>query len=329
MNQILDHSGPKKKKAPSNSNNIYSIVKVFAVMMIIFGVSLVASGSYTFANNNKIKNSMNAVAPEERPVITAVEIEGTSQVKISVTHTKVIEKVAYRWDDLESTTQKAKNNQTEMTIDNIGIPTGDHVLTVEVWEVANEGGNKYTQEFNFSCENGNDVIDPVIDIIIQGTTVEISAEDETALQYVTYRIGDGEEETLYPSDDNPTRVATTFETELTETTDIVVTAVDTSNNESRMTRRLVFYEKPKISFSASADFSQIIVDVSCPTPLTKLDIVLNGEQRTVNIPNNATSHREEVQVTKQGRNDIKVTAYTMIEGEENSETAEGYVNYGG
>ena len=96
-----------------------------------------------------------------------------------------------------------------------------------------------------------------------------------------------------------------------------------------MTRRLVFYEKPKISFSASADFSQIIVDVSCPTPLTKLDIVLNGEQRTVNIPNNATSHREVVQVTKQGRNDIKVTAYTMIEGEENSETAEGYVNYGG
>ena len=62
---------------------------------------------------------MNAVAPEERPVITAVEIEGTSQVKISVTHTKVIEKVAYRWDDLESTTQKAKNNENYTWFDDI------------------------------------------------------------------------------------------------------------------------------------------------------------------------------------------------------------------
>ena len=329
MNQILDHSGPKKKKAPSNSNNIKGIIKVFAVILIIFGIALIGSGSYTLAQNNNVKKSMNVTPTTKEPEISAVEEEGTSTVTISVNHDKVIEKVVYRWDELESTTQKATNNQTSMIIGDIGIPTGDHVLTVEVWETANNGGNKYTKTFNFSCEEGNDVIDPVIDITFQGTTVEISAEDETGLQYVTYRIGDGEEETLYPTDDNPKRVATTFEVEIAETTDLVVTAVDTSNNESRKTQRLVFYEKPKIAFSASADFSQITVNVTCPTPLTKLDIVLNGEQRTINVPNNATEYTETVQVTQQGRNDIKVTAYTMIEGEEISETSEGYVNYGG
>ena len=329
MNQILDHSGPKKKKAPSNSNDINSIIKVFAVIMIIFGVSLIATGSYTFANNSKIKDRMNAVQPVTEPEITAVEEEGTSSVTISVIHNKVIEKVVYKWDDLESTTQKATNNQTSMTIGDIGIPTGDHVLTVEVFEPANNGGNKFSKTFNFSCEEGNDVINPTIDITFQGTTVEISAEDETALQYVTYRIGDGEEETLTPSEDNPKRVATTFEVELAEPTDLVVTAVDTSNNEARQTKTLVFYTAPEIAFSATPDYSQIIVKVTSQTPLTKIDIDLNGEQRTVDIPDNQTEHTEYVQVTKQGRNDIKVTAYTMIEGREESETAEGYVNYGG
>lgn len=323
MNQILDHSGPKKKKAPSNSNDIKSIIKVFAIIMLIFGISLVASGTYTFATNSKIKNTVQTPTKIPEPTIIAENQDETS-VKITVSHTKTIERVVYKWDDLESTTQKGRADQKEVTIENIGIPTGEHTLTVEVYDIDN---HMFSKTFNFTCAEGNDVIDPTIDIVVQGTKIEIVAEDETALQYVTYKIGDQEEQTLYPTDD-PKRISTVIELELTETTDIVVTAVDEANHAPKKSQQIVVYEKPEISFSATQDFSEIIATITSDTPLTKIEVTFNGETQTINITDNATTYEHRQQVTKAGRNDIMIKAYTNIEGQEVSQTAEGYVNYG-
>lgn len=323
MNQILDHSGPKKKKAPSNSNDIKSIIRVFAIIMIIFGISLVVSGTYTFANNNKLKNASSTPTTIPEPTIIA-ENQDETTVKITVSHSKTIERVVYRWDDLESTTQKGRSDQTELTIENIGIPTGEHTLTVEVYDIDR---NMFSQTYTFSCAEGNDVIDPTIDIVIEGTRIEIVAEDETELQYVTYKIGENEEQTLYPEDD-PKRVSEVLELELTETTDISVTAVDTANNEAKKTSQIVIYEKPEISFSATSDYSEIIATITSGTPLTRIEVTFNGQTQTIDITDGATTYEHRQQVTQPGRNDISITAYTNIEGEEVSQTAEGYVNYG-
>ena len=90
MNQILDHSGPKKKKAPSNSDDINSKIKVFAIVILIFGVVLIATGVNSFMNNNKMKNET-----EEKVVVSKPKIEATAQdisiVTIVVTHDKSIE----------------------------------------------------------------------------------------------------------------------------------------------------------------------------------------------------------------------------------------------
>lgn len=326
MNQILDHSGPKKKKAPSNSDDINSKIKVFAIVILIFGVVLIATGVNSFMNNNKMKNET-----EEKVVVSKPKIEATAQdnskVTIVVTHDKSIEKVVYWWDDSDKVSRKGIENEKTITISDIGIPTGTHKLSVEALDVNQQ---KEIKTFEFSCEAGIDTVDPIIDIVIEGTRIEIVAEDETELQYITYRIGDGQEETIYPDETNKKRISKVLDLQLTQTTDIYVTAVDTANNAPRKQQTIVVYKKPVIQFSATADASQIIAKITSDTPLTKVKIVLNGTEQVIDLSGQQIYEKSySVEVTKTGRNDITVEAYTIVEGEEIYETNTGFINYGG
>ena len=326
MNQILDHSGPKKKKAPSNSDDINSKIKVFAIVILIFGVVLIATGVNSFMNNNKMKNET-----EEKVVVSKPKIEATAQdnskVTIVVTHDKSIEKVVYWWDDSDKVSRKGIENEKTITISDRGIPTGTHKLSVEALDVNQQ---KEIKTFEFSCEAGIDTVDPIIDIVIEGTRIEIVAEDETELQYITYRIGDGQEETIYPDETNKKRISKVLDLQLTQTTDIYVTAVDTANNAPRKQQTIVVYKKPVIQFSATADASQIIAKITSDTPLTKVKIVLNGTEQVIDLSGQQIYEKSySVEVTKTGRNDITVEAYTIVEGEEIYETNTGFINYGG
>ena len=68
MNQILDHSGPKKK-TQNNKNDIKKIIRVFSIIILIFGVSLMVSGVYSFAKTSKIKKSVSKVENLEPSII--------------------------------------------------------------------------------------------------------------------------------------------------------------------------------------------------------------------------------------------------------------------
>ena len=54
---------------------------------------------------------------------------------------------------------------------------------------------------------------------------------------------------------------------------------------------------------------------------------LNGTNQEVPIQGQ-TEYTFKIKVSKAGRNDITVEAFTEIEGEEVSQTASGYINYG-
>ncbi len=322
MNQILDHSGPKKKRSPNDINDIKKIVKVFSIIILIFGVALIGSGTFSIVNAIKYKNTP---VEEEiaEPTILAEKVSD-AVVKISVKHQYTIEKVTYNWDDLSATTQKGVADQKSMEISNIGIPTGEHTLKVEVVDI---NSRKYIEEFPFTCEEGIDSIDPVADVVVQGRKIEIVATDETELQYVTYKIGNDEEKTLYPKDDKK-RISEVLDWPYTEATLITVTAVDTSNNVNKYEHSIEMHERPKISFSANSDLSKIIVKITSPsdTPLTGAKVTLNGAVQEVPIPN-VTEYEFEVSVTQVGRNDITVEAHTT--NEDVYETASGFINYGG
>jgi len=322
LNQILDHSGPKKKKSPNNSNDIKKIIKVFSIIILIFGISLIISGVYAISNNNKAKKTASNVESIE-PTIIADKVD-ESKVSINVTHGVTLEKIEYDWDGNNSQTVKAVANQTQISVNDIGIPTGEHTLNVKVIDIK---GKTYNKNFSFSCAEGIDSVNPVINIVIEKTRIEISAEDETELQFITYRLGNGNEETIYPDENNKKKISKVLDLELAETTDIYVRAVDTSNNEATKQETIVVYPKPKIEFKGSNDASEIYVTVKSTTPITKITVNLNGTNQEVPIQGQ-TEYTFKIKVSKAGRNDITVEAFTEIEGEEVSQTASGYINYG-
>ena len=61
-----------------------------------------------------------------------------------------------------------------------------------------------------------------------------------------------------------------------------------------------------------------------------MKIVLNGTEQVIDLSGQQIYEKSySVEVTKTGRNDITVEAYTIVEGEEIYETNTGFINYGG
>ena len=80
MNQILSVENTKKEKKrknPSGPIEIQKIVRIFAIIMIIFGMAIIGSGSYSMYKGKTEPKSAT------RPVIVASQTAGT-QVTIQI-----------------------------------------------------------------------------------------------------------------------------------------------------------------------------------------------------------------------------------------------------
>jgi len=326
LNQILDHSGPKNNKAPTNSNDIKKIIKVFSIIILIFGIVLIGFGIFTVVKNNKSQNPGSQGGENIEPTVSAEKVNDTS-VTIKVSHSKTIETVEYCWDTNSFQVLKGTNDQKEMTVSDIGIPTGNHTLHVKVTDIDDQ---EYNKEFQFSAESGVDTTDPFIDIVIQGTTVEIVATDETELAFMTYSINGGQEETLKPEGDK-TKISKILEVQEGVTTSIVARAVDTSNNESIKEKPIVIYSKPVITATKNSEGTELTVSVTCSIEITSITLSVNGKQQDIPLDTTRTSttdgsfkHQFKFKITPGTRTEVVVTADTGVEGVK--ETFNGYIN---
>lgn len=327
MNQILDHSGVKKTKPQSNPNDIKKIIKVFAIIVLVFGVVLGGVGIVSAINNKSSDDTETNVVTE--PTIVA-EKDSESTVKLEVTYTETIETVEYNWDDETSQVLKGSSDQTTITKEGIGIPTGTHDLYVKVTDI---NGNEYNKTFEFSCEEGIDSIDPKADVIQQNYVAEIVATDETALAFMTYSINGGEEVTVEASEDDKTKISKVIELEEGQTVTISVRAVDESNNETIYTTTLTVYAKPVISAEKIAE-DQIRVTITSNVEVSKVTIGSsneNGDSSTELQSEDLSTHAVEseeanyayqfvISVTEPGTTTITIRAYI--------ETADAEETYG-
>lgn len=302
MNQILDHSGPKKKQnAPTkNLNDIRKIIKVYAIIILVFGIALIANSAIAISGNKK-KPVANTVT---KPIITVSSEEDNVIIKVS--HDKNIEKIIYQWDDSNAVEKKLEANETEKTLEPVGIPAGEHVLKVTAIDVDNV--ESYFENTYFS-EEGVDMIDPTIEIQSKNPKVTVIARDETALSFITISI-DGQDEIRINAteQENKKEIKYTFEVESDETKYKVV-AVDTSNNNASKSN--VVLKTPKIDFIAEPDYSKIYVSISSELGITRVEYDLNGETTGSDIDNPEDVKECNFEIpTVEGNNDIVVRAYT-------------------
>lgn len=315
MNQILDYNPNKSSKGSSGGSD--KIVKFFAIMLILFALCLVAMGVYRMYDRNNNSNTAE-LASNSKAQIDVEEIEGN--LKISVTHTKAIEKLTYSWNDNTETTVKGNGS---LTLEKeIQIPTGTNILYINVTDI---DGVITTFEKEYSVENGKDIINPVITLsVTQEKKLKITVTDETALDFITYRWDEEEEVRIDAKEDNPKVIEEEIEI-LKGNHDITVIAVDASNNTTNETKNYKGLTNPEITLTLSADKTKVTVAVKHDTGVKGITGSLNGQDFNVDgIQDGTTDLTFDLNLV-QGVNQVKVIA-TSVEGTE--KIAEQEFTYG-
>ena len=93
MNQILDHSGPKKVKINRNPSDTKKIIKVFAILIILFAACIIGKGTYSYIINNNANKNTDQYSNGPRIVLKADE----DLLSIEVSYNESIESVTYQW----------------------------------------------------------------------------------------------------------------------------------------------------------------------------------------------------------------------------------------
>ena len=187
MNQILSVEDTKKKnkkakkeKMPRNSGPIAieSILKFFAIAILIFGIFMIGSGSYSMYVNSQGDTS------NTKPTIQVEENEDGTQITLRVLHDKALAKVTYSWNNEEEIEVQTNNSkQVEQVID---VPTGDNILSIYAQDA---NGQETNYQRAYSLEG-----DITIDMAVDGSNIKVTATGKNELSYMTYRWDEEEEQ---------------------------------------------------------------------------------------------------------------------------------------
>ena len=159
-NNYGGNSNYNSSKAPMSDK----VVKVFAGLMIILAIALIASGAMSLMKNKKdstAKNTNTTAEPQIQAEILAELDETTGKVKMTINSQIVISKMIYSWDK-EHDNVVSGEKQTSIE-EEVVAPHGEHVLHVQVID---EQNNKTTKEFTFNSETGIDTTQPDITLEI-------------------------------------------------------------------------------------------------------------------------------------------------------------------
>lgn len=310
MNQILTvekkKKEPKQKKQNSGGTiETKSIVRFFAIVIMIFGIVLIGGGSYEIYKEAKDSN------PENQPkVIVSRE---NDKVIINVEHTTEISKVIYSWNDGEATEvpQGGFNAYEEILL-----PNQNSILNITIEDM--EGKKAYYQK-EYIVE-GMDMTKPTIQIQVADGSKKMTviAEDETAISYLSYQ-WEGEE-TVREEATQEVQTKIEKEIDLTPgTRKITITAEDASGNREQIEKEIVATTaKPKMQLIRNG--REFMIEASDEDGITEIRLNLNGKQY-VNPVNNQKYIKIGPALLQDGNNTILVEV-TNVNGYTEKATTE-------
>ena len=311
MNQILDYDVNSNSKKPNNSDKV---VRIFAIILIVFAIVLIAVVAYGMVSNKKeVKNISNQVSQAN----ISVEVDGTD-AKISVTHDTNIQKVVYSWNGSSERTENGDGKFFEKTIE---VPAGDNTLHIKVID---ENGNETTHDEEISSEEGVDILNPVIELsVTDEKKLKITVTDETALDFMTYRWNEGEEQEVYADEDSK-KIEIEIDI-LKGENDLTIVAVDKSNNTTSETKNFTGLTKPEITVTLSEDGSSIDIKAEHENGIKSVEYNFNNEDKNVDIGDGTPTSIQFEQKLEVGYNRIIITVTST---DETTSTFDGECNYG-
>ena len=265
MNQILIiENRNKKNKRNSGPVEIKNIIRFFAVVIIIFGLCIISHSSYAIYRDSKGSNTENLAT------ISLSRINDTLIVDVDSEY--IIDKFKYNW--LNSAQTSVMEGMTSFQ-EEIILPNGNDILTI-VLEDETGRAVTYTKEIIL---DGIDIVKPTIDIAQgQGSSIRITATDETQINYITYRIDDGEEIRVNKNNEDDTRIEYAVTDIPRGEHTLYVTAVDSSGNfETDENPIIVSSDRPTITgLSIDNENGRIIIEAADVDGIASIEVNLNG-----------------------------------------------------
>lgn len=267
MNQILMVENKKKKKNKSNSGpvEIANIIKFFAIILIVFGLSFIGQGSYALYRESKGKNIKNL------PTVSMERINDTVIIKVNSNYK--IENLIYSWNEAEETKIPVEDTYIEEAVI---LPIENSVLNVKVEE---ENGRTVRYQKEFIIE-GLDIAQPTIEITEESGTagnIKITATDETQMAYITYKVNDEEEVRIDKSETEDKEMKYILKLARGENK-VIITAVDTSGNIETLEKTIIV--SGKTSMNLKIENGKLVIIAEDPDGIKDIDINLNGVSYT-------------------------------------------------
>lgn len=273
MNQILsmgsnlnDNNNYNKKKRNNSYKeyndkaNINSILKFFAILIILFGLTLIGSSTYGIINSTpKQKDNINVTTEN-------IGIEAT----IKVSAGKPIKSLKYKWGQGEEKIIQGNGTiQLETTVE---IPDGNNILNIVVVDYY---GNETQYQKQYINER-NDKTKPTIDIpTVKGNMLNIVAKDDNEIAYITYK-WNNEQETRIDMDLAQTdkkQLQTNVEVRKGENT-LTIVAVDKEGNKETRTEKIKGASKP--TFTVTTEGNNIVINAKDDEGISKISITVDG-----------------------------------------------------
>ena len=179
MNQILDYN-PNKSSGSKKGGSSDTIVRVFAVLLALFAICIIAVGAYRL-----VKSKQQTQEIVETATDAVIEIEEYEEyAKVIITHDKVIDKAEYKWDDDGKVNPPNLGGGKSTMEFEVQLLKGVHTLNIVVTDI---DGHTTSKSKTIESATGLDNTKPTIEITTEGNVAKIVATDDTEISYITYR----------------------------------------------------------------------------------------------------------------------------------------------
>lgn len=293
MNQILYTNTPKK----GGTLEIKTVLKIFAIACIIFGLILVGQASYAMITKKGEES-------QSEPLINVTQ--SNDILNISVKHDKLIDKITYSWNNGEEVVLQGKGRK-EIS-EKIAIPNGQSILVLKVTDINGKVAS-YSEMYELEQK---DTIKPEIELLVENSKVKIVAKDETALSYMSYYWNNEDETKIEAKQESPKQIEDKIDILKGENT-LTIIAVDKAGNETVKEQVFKGVKKPKIELLR--DGSELIVNVTDEEGVQKIEYTLNGQFYTTDPENTGASLNMKAVQFKQplqtGENKLSIKAYNV------------------
>lgn len=296
MNQILAVENKKKEKVKTKKIKtgrpieIKGIVMFFAVIIMVFGLTLAGQGSYA------LYKDIDDRKPENIPYVTIGRVNDKAIVQIS--SNIEISKLVYSWNNGEESAIPIGSTNAREEITLLGY---DSVLNLTI-EDMNGKRVKFQKQYLLT---GVDITKPVVEIETKdgNDKMKIVAKDETGIAYITYQWEDGEPVTVNADQQGQTEMI--VQVPLTVgLKKIKIIAVDTNGNIEEIEREITTStSRPKMTLRRNKQ--KISIEIEDKDGIKSIKANLNGEEYEITNVN-----RKKVKVgylyLREGNNTISV-----------------------